>query len=84
MEDANNQWQERWSHGVATMQTQKRLWKKRSYDQTQIQTQTDSVWKRPQTPDCVNTPTNIQTTVIDNQQQFLYIHSTGMTALCTV
>lgn len=37
----------------------------------------NSVWKRPETPLRVNEATNIQMTVIDNQQQFLYIHSTA-------
>lgn len=33
-------------------------------------------------PRCVNEATNIQTTVIDNRQQFMHIHSTGLTAPC--
>lgn len=47
-------------------------------DHTQIQTQTASVGKRPETPHRVNEATNIQTTVSDNQQQFMYIHSKGV------
>lgn len=42
------------------------------------------MWKCPETPPSVNKATNIQTTVIDNQQQFVYIHSTGVTAFSTL
>lgn len=39
-----------------------------------------AVWNRPETPRSVTEATDIQTTVTDNQQQFLYIHSPGVTA----
>lgn len=68
-----------WAHKRCSMWTAPKM-----DDQTQIQTQTFSVWKRPEAPHSINEATSIQTTVIDNQQQFLYIHSTVVTALCVL
>lgn len=72
------------SRHVPQKRNWKKIYKRSNTDDQTIQTQTFSVWKCPETPHRVNEPTHIQATVIDNQQQFLYIHSTGVTALCTL